>query len=254
MDASARPHRRLIWKYTVVVVALVAARSCPSGSRSCISHTRTASAPSRGSSGTRRRLRRPRSRSRCRISCDSSRRSRSRPSRRAGRPRRAEPGLPPPPRTREAHQPAPVPRRDGTRARPRVTARDRPGQWDRPLAQPGIRRRAGGESVLRHGLLPARLAAAHVGGGRRAGRRRCGGCRDRPRVRPPGHRARADRDCGLRLRRRPPRRPDRPPGRNLVLRHTSFASLPQVRAALLEPKRGPDDASVTGQIRTARRC
>jgi len=36
------------------------------------------------------------------------------------------------------------------------------------------------------------------------------------------------------------------PDRNLVLRHTSFASLPQVRAALLEPKRGPDDAVVTG--------
>jgi two-component system, NtrC family, sensor kinase len=36
------------------------------------------------------------------------------------------------------------------------------------------------------------------------------------------------------------------PDRNLVLRHTSFASLPQVRAALFEPNRGPDDGVSTG--------
>ncbi len=36
------------------------------------------------------------------------------------------------------------------------------------------------------------------------------------------------------------------PDRNLVLRHTSFASLPQVRAALLEPNRRPEDAVSTG--------
>ena len=35
------------------------------------------------------------------------------------------------------------------------------------------------------------------------------------------------------------------PDRNLVLRHTSFASLPQVRSALLEPGRAPDEGVTT---------
>ena len=204
MDAPVRPHRRLNWKYTGVVVALVAAAVL-----SRRAHGALLLVPGQQARAGARRARQgihgrdARSSSRCRTSSGSSSRSPSRPPRSAaaGLVER-QPGLQPAPRAGEALQPAPVPRRDGTGAgsgelRSRSTG---PAAGSTSRRAPcSVRARSGelyfGAVYFQQGSQPHMSVAV----AERA-REAVSSSPSRPALRPPGRRARADRDGGLRLR------------------------------------------------------
>ena len=263
MEAPARPHRRLIWKYTAVVVTLVAAAIVSVGltelyfayqdSKTGLDPRRTGqgvngshvdrAADAGDPAGARRRSpSRPWTRGRAGL--DERHQDFSRVLVRRGVRRPAEvPGL----------------GREG--AGPHLAARDRPyRQRGRLLQQPDVHPRAGGAAVLSADVyFERRLAAAHDDRrGRDCAWTGRGGRRDRPELRP--RRSSTERAIGttgyayaVNSRGVLVAHPDI----NLVLRHTSFASLPQVRAALRGPaessSRRGDDRARSGRDESAQR-